>query len=132
MRKRLERFGKVRIVDETNGFGLDFIKKTESGIWSTTPDVGAVLFFIRLKIDNLTGNKILYLQNYYRILLERHPREQYAMSILRPLQKRNKAIFKLQVRGTLKPNDCDRRFERSKTKSYQYYYLAASFTKTNK
>ena len=28
MGKRLERFGEVRIVDETNGFGLDFIEKT--------------------------------------------------------------------------------------------------------
>ena len=28
---KLERFGEVRIVDETNGFGLDFAKKTESG-----------------------------------------------------------------------------------------------------
>ena len=30
MGKRLEQFGEVRIVDETNGFGLDFVKKTES------------------------------------------------------------------------------------------------------
>ena len=29
MGKRLERFGEVRIVDETNDFGLDFVKKTE-------------------------------------------------------------------------------------------------------
>ena len=43
MGKRLERFGEVRIIDETNGFGLDFVEKTESRIWSTTPDVGAVL-----------------------------------------------------------------------------------------
>ena len=43
MGKRLERFGEVRIVDEMNGFGLDFFKKTESRFWSTTPDVGAVL-----------------------------------------------------------------------------------------
>ena len=43
MGKRLERFVKVRIVDKTNGFGLDFAKETESGVWSTTPDVGAVL-----------------------------------------------------------------------------------------
>ena len=43
MVKRLERFGEVRIIDETNGFGLDFVEKTESGFWSTTPDVGAVL-----------------------------------------------------------------------------------------
>ena len=40
MGKKFERFGEVRIVDETNGFGLDFVKKTESGFWSTTPDVG--------------------------------------------------------------------------------------------
>ena len=29
--------------DETHGFGQDFVKKTESRFWSTTPDVGAVL-----------------------------------------------------------------------------------------
>ena len=34
MGKRLERFGEVRIVDETNGFGLDFVEKTESRFWS--------------------------------------------------------------------------------------------------
>ena len=28
-RKRLERFGEVVIVDERNGFGLDFVKKAE-------------------------------------------------------------------------------------------------------
>ena len=33
MGKRFERFGEVRIVDETNGFGLDFFKKTDA-----TPD----------------------------------------------------------------------------------------------
>ena len=38
MKKSLERFGEVRIFNETNGFGLDFVKKTESGFWSTTPD----------------------------------------------------------------------------------------------
>ena len=27
MGKRLQGFGEVRIVDETNGFGLDFVKK---------------------------------------------------------------------------------------------------------
>ena len=43
MGKRLERFDGVRIVDETNGFGLDFVEKAESRFWSTTPDVGAVL-----------------------------------------------------------------------------------------
>ena len=37
MGKRLERFGEVRIADETNGFGLDFVKMTESGFWSATP-----------------------------------------------------------------------------------------------
>ena len=26
MRKRLERFGEVGVVDETNGFGLDFLE----------------------------------------------------------------------------------------------------------
>ena len=31
MGKRLERFGEVRIFDETSGFGLDFVKKTEGG-----------------------------------------------------------------------------------------------------
>ena len=43
MGKRLERFGEVRIIDETNGFGLDFVEKIESRFLSTTPDVGAVL-----------------------------------------------------------------------------------------
>ena len=43
MGKRLERFGEVRIIDETNGFRLDFLEKTESRFWSTAPDVGAVL-----------------------------------------------------------------------------------------
>ena len=43
MKKKLERFGEVRIIDETNGFGLDLVKKTESGFWSTTLGVGAVL-----------------------------------------------------------------------------------------
>ena len=39
MGKRLERFGEIRIIDETNGFGLDFVEKTESRFWSITPDV---------------------------------------------------------------------------------------------
>ena len=43
MGTRLKRFGEVGIVDETNGFGLDFVEKTESIFWSTTSDVGAVL-----------------------------------------------------------------------------------------
>ena len=30
MGKKLERFGEVRIVDETNGFGRNFVEKTES------------------------------------------------------------------------------------------------------
>ena len=34
MGKRLERVGEVRIIDETNGFGLDFVEKTESRFWS--------------------------------------------------------------------------------------------------
>ena len=43
MGKRLERFGEVKIVDETNGLGLDFVEKTKSRFWSTTPAVGALL-----------------------------------------------------------------------------------------
>ena len=43
MRKRLDRFGRVGIVDETNDVGLNFVEKTESGLWSTTLEVGAVL-----------------------------------------------------------------------------------------
>ena len=43
MRKSLERFGEVEIADETNGFGLDLAKKTESGFRSTTTDIRAVL-----------------------------------------------------------------------------------------
>ena len=43
MGKRLERLGEAKIVDETNGFGLNSVKKTESGFWSATPNVGAVL-----------------------------------------------------------------------------------------
>ena len=43
MGKRSGRFGEARIVDETKGFGLDFLKKTESGYWRATPDVEAVL-----------------------------------------------------------------------------------------
>ena len=42
MGKRLEKFGEVRIVDK-NGFKLNFVEKTESRFWSTTPDVGASL-----------------------------------------------------------------------------------------
>ena len=36
MGKRLERFGEARIIDETNGFGLDFVEKIEIRFWSTT------------------------------------------------------------------------------------------------
>ena len=36
MGKRLERSGEVRIIDETNGFGLDFLEKTENRLLSTT------------------------------------------------------------------------------------------------
>ena len=43
MGKRLERFDEVRLVDETNGSGLDIVEKTESRFWSTTPEVGALL-----------------------------------------------------------------------------------------
>ena len=38
MRKRLEGFGEVDIVDETNGFELDFVEMTESGFRSNNPD----------------------------------------------------------------------------------------------
>ena len=34
MGKRLERFGEVRIIDETNGFALDFVEKMETGFCS--------------------------------------------------------------------------------------------------
>ena len=37
MGKRLERFGEVWIADDTNGFGLNFVKKTESGILKYNP-----------------------------------------------------------------------------------------------
>ena len=43
IRKRLESFCAVRIIDETNGFGLDFVEKTKSRFCSTTPDVETVL-----------------------------------------------------------------------------------------
>ena len=36
MGTRLGRFDEVRIIDETNGFVLDFVEKTESRFWSTT------------------------------------------------------------------------------------------------
>ena len=43
MGKRLDRFGEVRIVDETNSFGLDFVNKMEGGFWSGMLEVGIVL-----------------------------------------------------------------------------------------
>ena len=43
MGKRLERFGEVRIIDETNGFGLDFVEKTESRFWSINLLVSSIL-----------------------------------------------------------------------------------------
>ena len=43
MGKRWERFGEIRIIDETNGFGLNFVEKMESGFWSGMLDVGAIL-----------------------------------------------------------------------------------------
>ena len=42
MAERLDRSGEDEIVDETNGFRLDFIKNTEIRFRSTTPDIGAV------------------------------------------------------------------------------------------
>ena len=44
MRKRLERFGEVEIVFETNGFGVDAVKETGSGFTSTNPDIGVALY----------------------------------------------------------------------------------------
>ena len=43
MGNRLERFSEVRIMDETSGFGLDFVEETASKFWSTTADGGAGL-----------------------------------------------------------------------------------------
>ena len=42
-RKMLERFREFGIINGTNGSGLDFVEKTESGFWSNSPDVAAVL-----------------------------------------------------------------------------------------
>ena len=42
MGKRLERFGEVRFLDETNDFRLDSVEKTEGGFCSASIDVGAV------------------------------------------------------------------------------------------
>lgn len=38
-RERPERFGRVRIVGEMNGFRVDFFEKTEDGLWSTIVDM---------------------------------------------------------------------------------------------
>ena len=43
MRKRLERFDEIEIVDETNRFGMDFFEQTESKFRTFTPDMEAVL-----------------------------------------------------------------------------------------
>lgn len=43
MRTRLGIFVEFKIVEETNDFGLDFIKKTESGFWGTNLDMGEIL-----------------------------------------------------------------------------------------
>ena len=43
MRERLERFGEVWIIDEADGFRLDFVKKIQGGFSRTTPNMGAVL-----------------------------------------------------------------------------------------
>ena len=43
MGERLWRIGEVLIVDETDSFILDFVKKIERRFRSTTPDVRAVL-----------------------------------------------------------------------------------------
>lgn len=41
-RMRLE-LGEVDIIDETHGFGRDFVEKTYSGLKGTSPDIRAVL-----------------------------------------------------------------------------------------
>ena len=38
MGRRLERYGEVGIVDEVNGFGMEFFEKTESRV-STMPSL---------------------------------------------------------------------------------------------
>ena len=43
MGKKLGRCNQVRIVDEINGFGLDFVEKTESWFCIANPHVGAIL-----------------------------------------------------------------------------------------
>ena len=50
MGKRLERSGEVRVVDETNGFGLHFVKKREreSRFWSE----------VRLYLSVIPGTRI--------------------------------------------------------------------------
>ena len=53
----LERFGEVRIVDEANGFGLDFVEKTEGIFLSTTLDM--ILGMIPIK--TIVFSKLLIL-----------------------------------------------------------------------
>ena len=43
MGEKLYRIGEVWIVDETDGFRLNFVQKMERRFRSTTPDMGAVL-----------------------------------------------------------------------------------------
>ena len=43
LRKGLERLVVVWIVDEANGFGLEFLEKAEGRFKSITPGMGAVL-----------------------------------------------------------------------------------------
>ena len=43
MGERLERLGEVRIVEETDCFGLDFVQEMERMFRSTAPDMAAVL-----------------------------------------------------------------------------------------
>ena len=59
--KRLERFGEVGIVDETNGFGLDYVEKTESRFWS------AILIQTSLQV------KALNMQVRYMAVFCTHP-----------------------------------------------------------
>ena len=46
MGKGLEIFGEVRIVDETNCFGMDFVKETENGFWSANLTGGTAKLFV--------------------------------------------------------------------------------------
>ena len=44
MRKRLDKSGEAGIANQTNDFKLDFVKKAESGLKSTTKNMKAVLW----------------------------------------------------------------------------------------